>query len=238
MIQTQRPFENSRQIVKKGFRCNSMIEQVTRLNFWFHKSRSRLSIFLREHLPHHQEKADEAVFEFEDTDCSEELQEFSRTLAEEYEEYINSEPVLVPQTTILFAGQDRGRRCNFLTARRYRTYIRLSYVWARKQGITTFVVDYTTAFGLLAMETLLELRGKGADFLLYAINSRHFAKRKSYRLIPETDIEIAWDLSKCDYRYQCTYSADTLYRIYSSVGMRCAEDGIHRKRQISDPCGG
>ena len=199
-----------------------MIEQVTRLNFWFHKSRSRLSIFLREHLPHHQEKADEAVFEFEDTDCSEELQEFSRTLAEEYEEYINSEPVLVPQTTILFAGQDR-------------TYIRLSYVWARKQGITTFVVDYTTAFGLLAMETLLELRGKGADFLLYAINSRHFAKRKSYRLIPETDIEIAWNLSKCDYRYQSLYSVDTLHKVYSGAGIWCTEAGIRCKCQIPEP---
>ena len=181
-----------------------MIKQATRLNFWFHKSRSRLSLFLREHMPHHQEKADEVMLEFEDTDCSEELQELSRTLVEEYEEYINSEPVLAPQTTILFAGQDHGRRCNFLTARRYRTYIRLSYAWARKQGITTFIVDYTTAFGLLAMETLLELRSKGADFVLYAMNSRHFARRKSYRLIPETDIEIAWDLSKCDYRYQCT----------------------------------
>lgn len=189
-------------------------------------------------MPHHQEKADEVMLEFEDTDCSEELQELSRTLVEEYEEYINSEPVLAPQTTILFAGQDHGRRCNFLTARRYRTYIRLSYAWARKQGITTFIVDYTTAFGLLAMETLLELRSKGADFVLYAMNSRHFARRKSYRLIPETDIEIAWDLSKCDYRYQCTYSPDTLYRVYSSVGIRCAEDGMHRKRQMANPCGG
>lgn len=94
-----------------------MIKQATRLNFWFHKSRSRLSLFLKEHLPHHQEKADEVMLEFEDTDCSEELQELSRTLVEEYEEYINSEPVLVPQTTILFAGQDHGRRCNFLGKR-------------------------------------------------------------------------------------------------------------------------
>lgn len=209
-----------------------MMKQFTRLNFWLHKSCSKLSVFFMERLPHRQRRVDEAMFEFEDADCSEKLQAFARTLAEECEEYIGSEPVLVPQTTILFTGRNQRRRCNFLTARRYRTYIRLSYAWARKQGVTTFVVDYTTAFGLLAMETLLDIRNTGADFALYAISSRRFARRKSYRLIPETNIEVAWDLSKCDYRYQCPYSVDTLKRVCASVGIRCTEDGIYCKRQM------
>ena len=207
-----------------------MMNQIARLRFWFHKSCSKLSIFLMEHLPHCQENIDVDTSEFEDADCSEELKEFSQMAAKEYEEHINSEPVLDPQTTILFTSGHHRRRCNFLTARRYRTYIKSSYLWAREQGITTFITDYTTPFGLLAMETLLELRSTGADFALYAISSRYFAKRKSFRLIPETDIEVTWNISKCDYRFQCLYSIDTLRRVYSSVGVRCTENGIYQKR--------
>lgn len=175
-----------------------MMKQVQRLRFWIHKSCSKLSIFLMEHLHYRQENIDLEASEFKAADCSEELQDFSKMVEEEYEERINCEPVLDPKTTILFTSGHHRRRCNFLTARRYRTYIRLSYLWAREQGITTFITDYTTPFGLLAMETLLELRSTGADFVLYAISSRYFARRKSYRLIPETDIEIAWNISKCD----------------------------------------
>ena len=167
-----------------------------------------------EHLHYRQENIDLEASEFKAADCSEELKDFSKMVEEEYEERITCEPVLDPKTTILFTSGHHRRRCNFLTARRYRTYIRLSYLWAREQGITTFITDYTTPFGLLAMETLLELRSTGADFVLYAISSRYFARRKSYRLIPETDIEIAWNISKCDYRFQCLYSVDTLHKVY------------------------
>ena len=207
-----------------------MMKQVQRLRFWIHKSCSKLSIFLMEHLHYRQENIDLEASEFKAADCSEELKDFSKMVEEEYEERINCEPVLDPKTTILFTSGHHRRRCNFLTARRYRTYIRLSYLWAREQGITTFITDYTTPFGLLAMETLLELRSTGADFVLYAISSRYFAKRKSFRLIPETDIEVTWNISKCDYRFQCLYSIDTLRRVYSSVGVRCTENGIYQKR--------
>lgn len=188
-----------------------------------------------EHLHYRQENIDLEASEFKAADCSEELQDFSKMVEEEYEERINCEPVLDPKTTILFTSGHHRRRCNFLTARRYRTYIRLSYLWAREQGITTFITDYTTPFGLLAMETLLELRSTGADFVLYAISSRYFARRKSYRLIPETDIEIAWNLSKCDYRYQSLYSVDTLHKVYSGAGIWCTEAGIRCKCQIPEP---
>ena len=211
------------------------MKQIARLRFWFHKSCSKLNIFMMEHFPHRQENADLETSEFEDANCSEELKEFSKMVEEEYEDRINSEPVLDPQTTMLFASGHHRRRCNFLTARRYRTYIRLSYRWAREQGITTFIIDYTTPFGLLAMETLLELRSAGADFVLYAISSRYFARRKSFRLIPETDIEVTWNISKCDYRFQCLYSIDTLRRVYSNVGTHCSEEGIRCKRQMTAP---
>ena len=106
----------------------------------------------------------------------------------------------------------------------------------RKQGITTFIADYTTPFGLLAFEILLELRSTGANFTLYAVSSRHIGRRRSYRLIKETDLELAWNLAKCDYRYQCLYSVDTLYKIYSNSGTHCTEDGIRQKQQMPRPC--
>lgn len=189
-----------------------------------------------EHSPQYRQEMEAQVSEFDDMEDSEELQQLAKELEAEYEEYINSEPVLVPQTTILFTSGRHSRRCNFLTASRYRTYIRQSCTWAQEHGITTFIADYTTPFGLLALEILLDLRNIGANFTLYAISSRHVCRRKSYRLIQETDIEIAWDLSKCDYRYQCLYSVDTLYRVYSNAGTHCTEEGIKYKRQMPDPC--
>ena len=173
---------------------------------------------------------------FNNMEVSEDLRQLAAEAVAEYEEHVNSEPVLVPQETILFTSGRHSHRCNFLTARRYRTYIRMTCIWAQKQGISTFIADYTTPFGLLAMEILLELRSAGTDFTLYAVSSRHVGRRRSYRLIWETDLELAWNLAKCDYRYQCLYSVDTLYNIYSNSGTHCTEDGIRQKRQMPRPC--
>ncbi|RKI64551.1 hypothetical protein D7V91_16025 [bacterium 1xD42-67] len=219
----------TKKFVKKGLRC-IMVQQITRLKFWAHKSCSKLSIFWTEHSPRYRKKIDAQIAAFENMEVSEELQQLAAETVAEYEEYMSSEPVLVPQDTMLFSSGHHSRRCNFLTARRYRAYIRMSYIWAQKHGINTFIADYTTPFGLLALETLLELRSIGEDFTLYTINSRHIGRRKSYRLIWETDLELAWILAKCDYRYQCLYSADTLYKIYLNSGTHCNEDGIQRKR--------
>lgn len=214
-----------------------MMKQVNRLKFWFCKSRSKLKLFWMEHSSRYQEKIDSEILEFDNiVEDSEELQQLAKELEAEHEEYVSSEPILVPQTTLLFTSGHHSRRCNFLTAKHYRTYILQSCTWAQEHGITTFITDYTTPFGLLALEILLELRNAGVNFTLYAISSRHFCRRRSYRLIPETDIEIAWDLARCDYRYQCLYSTDTLHRVYSNAGTRCTEEGIRYKRQLPNLC--
>lgn len=207
---------------------------MTRLKFLLCKYCSKLHILAAEHSPRYREKIDAQLSKFDDIEDIEELQQLAKELESEYEEYVKSEPVLVPQATILFTSGRHSRRCNFLTARHYSAYIRWSYTWAQEHGITTFIADYTTPFGLLAMEILLDLRNAGASFALYAISSRHVGRRRSFRLIQETDIELAWNLAKCDYRYQCLYSVDTLHRVYSNAGTRCTEEGIQRKRQMSE----
>lgn len=213
-----------------------MVQQIRRLRFWISKSCSKLSIFLIEHSPQYRKKIDAQIAAFDNMEVSEDLRQLAAEAVAEYEEHMNSEPVLVPQETILFTSGCHSRRCNFLTARRYRAYIRKTCIWAREQGITTFIADYTTPFGLLAFEILLELRSAGANFTLYAVSSRHIGRRRSYRLVKETDLELAWNLAKCDYRYQCLYSVDTLYNIYSNSGTHCTEDGIRQKRQMPRPC--
>lgn len=212
----------------------SMIKQIKRLEFWFCKSCSKLNIFWMEHSPRYKKRMDAQIAKFDSIEDSEELQQFAKVLETEYEEHINSEPVLIPQTTILYTSGHHSRRCNFLTARRYRTYIRWSFDWAQKHGITTFIADYTTPFGLLALEILLERRTSGTDFALYAVSSRHIGCRKSYRLIQETDIEIAWTLAQCNYHYQSLYSVDTLHKVYSGAGIWCTEEGIRCKCQIPE----
>jgi len=153
-----------------------MVQQIRRLRFWISKSCSKLSIFLIEHSPRYRKKIDAQIAAFGSMDVSEDLRQLAAETVAEYEERMNFEPALAPQETILFTS---GRHsCSFLTAMRYRTYIRMTCIWARKQGISTFIADYTTPFGLLAMEILLELRSAGADFTLYAVSSRHVGRRR------------------------------------------------------------
>lgn len=134
-----------------------MVQQIRRLRFWISKSCAKLSIFLIEHSPRYRKEIDAEIAAFDNMEVSEDLRQLAAEAVAEYEEHMNSEPVLVPQETILFTSGRHSRRCNFLTARRYRTYIRMTCIWAREQGITTFITDYTTPFGLLALEILLSL---------------------------------------------------------------------------------
>ena len=65
-------------------------------------------------------------------------------------------PKLIPEKTMAFHSWRNTCACNFITAPSYRKRIRNEMQWGRENGIEVFLVDYTTPFGLLAFETLLE----------------------------------------------------------------------------------
>lgn len=147
-----------------------------------------------------------------------EAEKLEELLDQEHEEYIRSEPVLIPRNTMLLGDNGPQIRCNFLTANRYRTAIHQVYEWAIAHNINVFIVDYTTPVGLLAMETLLDLRSSGEQFNLYAVKSKRISRRKSYRLIRETEIKLIWSINKCDYHYLGIYMPGLLKKIRSNVG--------------------
>jgi len=157
----------------------------------------------------------------------EEFRELDKRLQQEYEEHIRSEPVLIPQNTMYFGGGKSKKKVNCLNASRYRADIQQACTWALSHGINVFVVNCARPIGLLALETLLELRHAGETFQLYVDQITCIRHMKSYRLIRETDLEIIFMLSQCDYRFQRLTILERFDKIASKVGYRYNEDGIH-----------
>ena len=209
---------------RKGL-VTTMNKQIERLRFHI-----RMTLFfLREKffpisLAKVLESPELTEFTKEDVD---ELREMNELLEQEDEEYVRSEPILVPKNTMYFGGGKSKRKVNCLNASRYRADIQQACTWALSHGINVFVVNCARPIGLLALETLLELRHAGETFQLYVDQITCIRHMKSYRLIRETDLEIIFMLSQCDYRFQRLTILERFDKIASKVGYRYNEDGIH-----------
>lgn len=114
---------------------------------------------------------------------------------------VESLPKLDPEKTMVFHSWRDTCCCNLVTVPLYRKRIKDAIQWGREKGIEVFLVDYTTPFGLLALETLLEERKQHRDFLVYVYQSRYFSKRRSYRLVKETHLEVMFMEAEADYHY-------------------------------------
>lgn len=151
----------------------------------------------------------------------------TQRMEQEYRAHIAGEPCLDPQRAILFHSR-HSWICNFLTAPYFRRAIRRSFQWAVEHGFTTFLVDYGTPFGLLALEVFSELRGTGVKFSLYAVRSVHMGQRKSYRLHRESDVSLIPLIAQCDYNYTQFSPAQTIFRVYLKLDYFCTEIGVER----------
>ena len=155
----------------------------------------------------------------------------TQEMEQEYQAHIAGEPCLDPQRAILFHSR-HSWICNFLTAPYFRRAIRRSFQWAVEHGFTTFLVDYGTPFGLLALEVLLELRGTGVKFSLYAARSVHMGQRKSYRLHRESDVSLIPLIAQCDYNYTQFSPAQTIFQIYLKLDFFCTEICVERTQRM------
>ena len=205
-----------------------MRQQWRRLRFWLRKScaflrRTKEEDFLQ--------SANDILLEYKKTESPDVLKAYDAELQNDLDEYVRMEPTLCPHRTLLFSGGYYSRKCNFLTASRYRKHIKRTYTWAVKRGIDTFIADYTTQIGLLALETLLSLRDAGEAFHLYAVRTISVRERKSYRLIRETPIEIIYLELQCDYIYRPPYFMEMKEKVYSKVGVLCNTKGIRIMRE-------
>ena len=129
-------------------------------------------------------------------------------------------PTLVPQRTMLFHSGADDSLCNAASASFYRQQILAAHKWARQQGINTFLTDYTTPLGILALETLLELRKTDDSFQVFSFRSNHVRTRKTYRTIPETELELILLVTQADYCY-CGISC-----FVTQAVVACSERGI------------
>ena len=204
----------------------TMRQQWRRLRFWLRKD----CAFLRRRTETNLlQSANDILLEYKRTENPDVLREYDAELQNDLDEYTRMEPTLCPRRTLLFGGGYYSRKCNFLTASRYRKHIRHTYTWAVEHKIDTFIVDYTTPIGLLALETLLSLRDAGESFRLYAVRVISVKERKSYRLIRETPIEIIFLIQKCDYIYR--FPMEMKEKVYSNVGVLCNIRGIRIMRE-------
>ncbi len=155
----------------------------------------------------------------------------AQEMEQEYQAHIAGEPCLDPQRAILFHSR-RSWICNFLTAPYFRKAIRRSFQWAVEHGFTTFLADYGTPFGLLALEVFSELRETGVKFSLYAVRSVHMRQRKSYRLHRESDVSLIPLIAQCDYNYTQFPPAQTVFQIYLKLDYFCTEIGVERTQRM------
>lgn len=195
----------------------------------FNRIRVHLYIFLKSlHIKLDKKKYKRVLTEFE-TACNEITPEQFAKIESELEsmakEHRDAEPKLNPRRTMLFQSRQGEHRCNYITASVYRQRIIEVLRWARERGITTFIADYTTPLGLLALETMVKLREAGEDFHVYAFKGGFISQRKSYRLIAETDMELIYLCMQADYDYY-DLTPQKAVHIVSSVATICSEVGI------------
>lgn len=134
-------------------------------------------------------------------------------------------PQLDPRRTMAFQSRPDEHGCNFITAFYYKRQIHKTLAWAKKHGITVFLADYSTPYGLLALETILELKENGTDITIYAAKSRFIKYRKTYRLVKETPIELAFLTARADY-YFTSLPAEALLEVIFQSGVHCSEAGL------------
>ena len=154
-----------------------------------------------------------------------EKDDIERTVREQYEKTDAARPKLNPRRTMLIHSRPEEHGCNAMTAPLYKQKILNTLEWARERGITTFLADYYTPLGLLALEVLVELREHGENFHVFAVRSTYFGKRKTYRTIPETPVELAFLATRADYSYHDPLD-EMLTEVLPCTWMQCSEQGI------------
>ena len=91
-----------------------------------------------------------------------------------------------------------------------------------------------TPLGILALETLLDERQKGAKFNIYTIRSTHVTLRRTYRLVKETPIELAILTSSGDYHYTMQPDVAVLF-MFSQIAIHFTEAGCWFCDQLLTP---
>lgn len=134
-------------------------------------------------------------------------------------------PDLDATKTMAFHPWFKNHRCNFLTAKKYRRRICTAIEWGIANGIEIFLVDYTTPFGLLALETLLEKQGEHGSFKIYVYQTEHFRKRRSYRIVKETPVELCLLAARADYFYG-TDPVFALIHVLPRIAVHYSEGGM------------
>lgn len=155
-------------------------------------------------------------------------------IARMVEDHANAEPELDPRRTMLFYSRTDEAACNAITAPSFRNRIFNALEWAQDHGVTVFLADYMTPFGLLALETLVELRKTDDSFRVYAVRGMPIAMRRSYRLVPETGIELALLTARADYSYHL-HPAEAIVRVMPNAATQCSEKGLWAAKEKLPP---
>lgn len=156
---------------------------------------------------------------------SEQLARIEEEVKNTFEEHERRCPVLDPRRTMAFVSRPKEHGCNFLSAAHYRRQIYCALAWGKEHGFTRFIADYSTPYGLLALETILQLKQDGAEITVYAAKSRWIKSRKTYRLIKETPLELAMLTASADYSFS-SLPLGTLLEVFSNSGVLCSEAGL------------
>lgn len=102
-----------------------------------------------------------------DSDALEEDPECQAFLQELEESWPPPIPDFEPRRTAVFTSLHSRSAIRWYSLRFYRRKIRRDAFWLLGHGYHSFVVNYGSRYGLLALEELLQLREQGGSFRLY-----------------------------------------------------------------------
>ena len=201
-----------------------------RINFHTRMAINKVTYCLKEML--HPKTDEEIMAKLEaraDAVLPEDVEEIRNTIRD----HEKNEPSLTPEKTMLIFSRPEEHKCNAFTASSYRHKVHTAIGWAQKNGVNTFLADYCTPLGLLALEELIELRKAGEDFRVYGVRSTYIGKRKTYRLVRETPIEMAFLAARADYTYHELPEYMVRF-VFPQAGIHCTERGLwYSKEKIS-----
>lgn len=143
-------------------------------------------------------------------------------------------PELIFEETAVFMSTREKPQLHFYNVRKYRKRIAEQFKFLRESGANTFIVEYSSPYGLLAMEMLLSLQKDQAPFHLYCFKQLD-RKRQTYRLVKEYPLELVFLAARCDYSYGLLSRCE-MFDLLHEANYLANESSVYSQKDLFRAC--
>lgn len=143
-------------------------------------------------------------------------------------------PKLIFEETAVFISTREKPELHFYNVRKYRKRIREQFKFLRESGANTFIVEYSSPYGLLAMEMLLGMEQDHEPFRLFCFK-RLGKKRQTYRLVKEYPLELVYLAARCDYSYGLLSRCE-MFDLLHEANYLANESSVYSQKDVFRAC--